>query len=290
MRYLTIIFQSFAICFVLGTLSSAIADEARGVTLITVNSLADPGTGGCDAAQCTLREAVALAASTADDQTIEFEPGLSGTITLGSTLTINSNGVTINGPGPDVIQLSGNAASRVLRLQNTDAVVLGLTIRDGNSGSDSGGGIRIDGSGEPLLENLRIINNSTTGQGAGIFLFFSGATLRNLEISDNIGATSPLLINGSEGDNVLVENVTISGNVSNQQAAGLRVLTNTGQTVSLRYLTVVNNSGGSAGAIISGTNGVTNVEASLFCRQRRRRSEFLQRSGQRQQQRHRRPR
>ena len=43
-----------------------------------VNSLADPGDGSCNAAQCTLREAIESPGAT----TITFAPGLTGTITL----------------------------------------------------------------------------------------------------------------------------------------------------------------------------------------------------------------
>jgi CSLREA domain-containing protein len=50
---------------------------ARTAAIRVVNSLADPGDGVCTAVQCTLREAIANAATTA----ITFAPGLVGTIT-----------------------------------------------------------------------------------------------------------------------------------------------------------------------------------------------------------------
>jgi len=248
------------------TLASSVwaAPDSRGADIFTVNSLADPGDDGCNVAECTLREAILAASAIAGEKVIEFQPGLAGTILLSSELLINFNGLTIEGPGPDVIQVSGNNASRVFLLNGSDVVIRGLTIRDGNTGTDNGAGFRILGPGSPTLENLRITNNTNIGQGAGIWLFFSPATLRHLEISDNTGALAALLINGSEGHDVLVENVTISGNVANQQASGLQVLSNAGQTVTLRYLTVANNSGSSLGASISGSAGVVAVEASLF--------------------------
>jgi len=244
-------------------LTGVCAAEQRGADLLMVNSLADPGTGVCDAAECTLREAIAQAASIPGQVTIEFEPGLSGAITLGAELLISFNGLTINGPGPEVIEISGNNATRVFTLSNSDAIIRGLTIRDGNSGSGNGAGISISGDGSPVLEHLRIVNNVNTGQGAGVWVFFGGATLRNLEISDNTGFLAALLINGAEGDHVLVENVTISGNVGNQQATGLQILANSGQNVTLRYLTVTNNTGSQRGASISGSGQII-VEASIF--------------------------
>src|SRR5437870_1996048 len=72
----------------------------------TVTNLADDGPG-------SLRDAIAI---TPPGGTIDFEPGLSGSIRLtNDTLTL-ANDVTIAGPGPNVITISGNKAFQVLTI------------------------------------------------------------------------------------------------------------------------------------------------------------------------------
>src|SRR5262249_37547370 len=70
--------------------------------LTTVTTLADSGTG-------SLRKALT---DTPAKGTIDFQPGLSGTIVLKGLLTV-SKSVTINGPGPSVITVSGNDVTGV---------------------------------------------------------------------------------------------------------------------------------------------------------------------------------
>src|SRR6185436_3029322 len=99
-----------------------------GVTLIaapavaqadtfTVNSLADPGTGTCDAAECTLREAVEAANSNSGADVVTFEAGLTGQINLGDGdgyIAFSGDGdIDIQGPGADQITVSGNDADQV---------------------------------------------------------------------------------------------------------------------------------------------------------------------------------
>jgi len=84
---------------------------------------------------------------------------LSGTITLTSLLpTINSN-LTINGPGANVLAISGNHASGIFSISGTVAIN-GLTLKDGNAGS--GGGIENTGtvtvSNSTLTRNLARVN------------------------------------------------------------------------------------------------------------------------------------
>lgn len=242
--------------------------DTRGVTTFEVNSLNDPGSGGCDISECTLREAISAAAGAGGPTLIEFDPALTGTIVLGSQLLINFNGLTIEGPGPDAITVSGNNATRVLRIFSADPVIRGLTIANGNSIDDpqnsSGAGIYVSNSANPLLENLRIVDNESDSIGGGVNMFFTSGTIRNCEVANNTAARgSGIAINGSAGHNVLVENTTISGNIANQAESGLNVLTNAGQTVTIRYVTVSANTGAPNGAIISG-NGQEIIESSVF--------------------------
>jgi hypothetical protein len=107
----------------------------------TVNSILDPGVvAGCDATECTLREAIAAANATTDDDEINFDASLIGqTITLnGTQLTIADNGtLTLNGLGASQLSVSGDKASRVFNISSgADVTINNLTISDGNVAND----------------------------------------------------------------------------------------------------------------------------------------------------------
>src|SRR5258708_40102236 len=80
---------------------------ARAAT-ITVNSTADNGPGNCSTT-CTLRDALFVASTIVGATTISFDPNVFNvprTITLTSgTLTIQSDYLTINGPGANLLAI-----------------------------------------------------------------------------------------------------------------------------------------------------------------------------------------
>src|ERR671929_1202619 len=86
-------------------LLAALALPAAAATL-NVTTLNDSGAG-------SLRAAIAAANATPGADTITFQAGLTGTITLTSALQI-SQSVTIDGPGSSVLTLSGNNQVGVL--------------------------------------------------------------------------------------------------------------------------------------------------------------------------------
>jgi hypothetical protein len=221
----------------------------------TVNSLADNGVGDCAGITCTLRDALSESVTDGEPSGIDFAPGLSGVITLQQgELHIIGSDLDIQGPGPELITVSGNNASRVFNFNSSSSTMSlsGLTITDGYIASGQGAGVYIRGE-DIVLENLRVINNTTDFIGGGIAYFFSSGIIRNSEVSNNVAARgSGIAINGGDGDDVLVENVTISGNIGNQAESGINVLTNTNQTVTIRYVTVSNNTGSPNGAYIGG--------------------------------------
>ena len=103
----------------------------------TVTNLVDAGPG-------SLRDALA---TTPLGGMVDFQPGLSGTITLtNATLTITED-VTITGPGAGVITVSGNNTIQVFNLAPAVTVTMtGLTIANGSNPSGDGGGISSSGT------------------------------------------------------------------------------------------------------------------------------------------------
>jgi hypothetical protein len=116
-----------------------------------VSNRNDSGTG-------SLRQAIVSAAA---GDTITF--GITGTITLTSgALTIDKD-LSIQGPGPHHLKISGNHASRVFVIQGGTVTVAGMTISDGRADANS-----------PIL--------ASTGGG---ILNYASLTLSNDVVSDN---------------------------------------------------------------------------------------------------------
>src|SRR5689334_12815871 len=101
-RITTVMKAAIAAACVIVWLSCFTASGAAAT--LTVTNTNDNGAG-------SLRDAINAAAYEGD--TINFAPGVSGTITLtGGQLTITKN-LTINGPGANVLTISGGMASRI---------------------------------------------------------------------------------------------------------------------------------------------------------------------------------
>ena len=145
--------------------------SAQGATL-TVANLNDDGAG-------SLRQAVADAAN--NDQ-IEFDNSLSGTLTLTSgTLTLAGKSVTIVGPGAAVVEINGNE-KRVFAVANGTLAISGLTFRNGLAAGGHGGAIWITG-GQLSLANCEFFDNAATGisggdGGFGGAVFATGAVVQ----------------------------------------------------------------------------------------------------------------
>jgi hypothetical protein len=144
--------------------------ETRALpSTITVTDLADDGPG-------SLRAAVTQAAV---GDTIDFAPGLSGTILLTSgELAINQS-LSIAGPGSDQIAVSGGATTRVFEVGAGAAVAIGgLTITGGHvaaPGFSTGVGAGVANYGSLTLTDCDIVDNAILGSsnslalGAGIY-------------------------------------------------------------------------------------------------------------------------
>ena len=126
---------------------------------ITVTSTADSGPG-------TLRAALASAAS---GDTIDVT-GVSGTIPLTSGELLVSKSVTIHGPGPAALTVSGEYASRVFNVTGANVTIRGLTIAYGY-GNLNGAGINAGGSpGSVIAVSDCVVNNNySSTNGGGIF-------------------------------------------------------------------------------------------------------------------------
>jgi hypothetical protein len=166
----------------------------------------------------SLRDAIA---TTPDGGTVDFQPGLTGTITLTSgELAINKD-LTIEGPGADVITVSGNNASqvfdRVFYIGNFTVAISGLTIAKGMQGY--GGGIA--NSGTLTITASTFSGNSASESGGGIInaatLIITGCTFSANTAVDESGNGG-----GIENDGTLtITASTFSGNSARNGAGSI---------------------------------------------------------------------
>ena len=143
-----------------------------------------------------------------DGSMIEFSPTVSGSaqsITLSSTLTLSETAgpLVIEGPGANLLTVSGNNAVEVFSIgTGVSAQLTGLTISDGLA--VQGGGLAIDG-GTVSLTNVTVSNNQAAGAngaagatpgaagdggtsalGGGIYLNGGSLTLNDDTIASNV--------------------------------------------------------------------------------------------------------
>ncbi len=129
--------------------------DSFAATIIVINTN-DSGSG-------SLRDAIASAAS---GDTINFNLAYPATINLNSTLTIGKD-LTISGPGPSNLAISGGGAVRVISIgvcssnsvpcSGIKATIFGVTIENG-SGYYGGGGVY--NSGTLTVSNCTLTANS----------------------------------------------------------------------------------------------------------------------------------
>src|SRR2546425_4393202 len=234
------------------TLLLARPPVSRAATTITVTSTADPG-GTCPGATCTLRQAIATAAS---GDTINFNLPANSTIRLFSDeLVINKN-LTINGPGANLLtvqrsRFAGTPDFRIFNIQaSINVTISGLTINNGKA--PFGGGIFNQGT--LTISNSTISGNTaSSGPGGGIqndcqFGCPAGViatmTITNSTISGNTASSQGGGISSGSKSGTTITNSTISGNSA---ASGGGIWTNV--TVTLTNSTISGNSANFGGGI-----------------------------------------
>jgi CSLREA domain-containing protein len=170
-----------AILFALTTLLPFVA---QAKSHLTVNTLDDVNDGVCDAASCSLREAIAASEPSAQ---INFASGLTGTIALTDLtgeLEIIKN-LEITGPGNDKLTISGSNETRIFFVGNNASFTLqDVTLANGFT-AIGGAAIRTDINTSTDLTDVILENNRTTGAGGAIFNE-GNMTLKRSIIRNNI--------------------------------------------------------------------------------------------------------
>jgi hypothetical protein len=166
--------------------------EERAVpSVFTVTDLGDAGVG--QDFQGDLR--YAINAANANDEAsnvIVFDPSLAGTITLTRGPLVITKDLEIDGPGQDLLTISGNNHSGVFNITDNPQVqtvtMTGLTIAGGTGvpvgGQQVGGGIYNDHA-DLTLSNCSVSGNAVGGNGGGIYQNQGTVTLDGSAVSGN---------------------------------------------------------------------------------------------------------
>ncbi len=229
-------FKAVALAFLLAALVAilALANPAWAATF-NVTKTADTNDGTCNAADCSLREAIVAANAAAGADTINVPAGdyvLSIANTLGEEndsaegdLDINGD-LTIIGAGARTTTIDANGIDRVLHIPSSVTVdISGVTITGGEIVGDGGGISTAFSNSDLTLTNVAVTGNTASneggGEGGGIYFYAGTLIITKSTISGNTAEGD--VGNGSGGGgggiyvddgDITITNSTISGNTA----------------------------------------------------------------------------
>jgi CSLREA domain-containing protein len=234
---------------------------------LTVTKTADTNDGVCNS-DCSLREAVAIANANADGggSAIMFDPAVFGssqtiTLALGELVVEQDRRVSFTGPGGGLLTISGNNASRILRVKrDANVSISGLTLSNGSA--NEGGAIYVELNGIVTTVAIAnsVISNNTAATGSAIrtagqsTLTISASTISENTANGSNGGGGAIVFNNGT---LTMTNCTVSSNHStgtNTLAGGIN---GGNSTFTLTDSTITGNSGG--GVAAGGTSTITNT-------------------------------
>jgi len=188
--------------------------------------------------EAELRNALDMAATNGEDDTINIAAGTyntDGTTFEYGEPSEENFALTIAGAGAGATILDGGNGEQVLDIFqiflddfNADVTITGLTIRNGNDPTPTGGGglfVQTD-SANITIENCEFSDNSAdgTGGGASVQSFSGNITLTNNTFTDNTadGAGGGASVGNESGDITLTDN-TFTDNSADNNGGGATV-------------------------------------------------------------------
>ena len=139
---------------------------AVAASAATVTTLEDSVPG-------SLRQAIIEASP---GETIDF--AVTGTIVLTDGPLVITRDVTLQGPGPGSLSVSGGNLDRVMTISGASATVSGLTITSGFFRGD-GGGVHVDVDASFVAASCVFVFNRAIGERGSPFLDFRGGAIFN---------------------------------------------------------------------------------------------------------------
>jgi uncharacterized repeat protein (TIGR01451 family) len=247
---------------VVGLLCLALPATGAAATF-TVNDTGDgPVTGTCAPGEtCTLRDALAAAQASADEDNSISLPAGRITLTEGELGYARDGALAIVGAGARKTIVDGAGASRVFDIEaggdTLDATFAALTVTGGNEPTNGGfagdgGGILFgDGGGELTLRGVAIVGNTTTLNGGGVAAPLESTAPKTVVVEDStisqnkvaggvgVGLGGGLYVTGSlEMVNSTVASNTIENELALNEGGG--VLAGPGTGTEPTETTIVN--------------------------------------------------
>jgi len=250
-------FQRGSMSMLVCAFLAAWAPAARGATF-TVTTVDDAGAG-------SLRDAIDQANLAAGADQIDFQAGLTGTIILATTLPDITEEVTINGPGPRLISITGSNLRRCM-IVNSSATIIGLRLANGFT--DQGAGIRFDAANGTLTVNdCHFDQHLATGEGGAICILAGSFELERCTFTTDQSASEGGVIWYGQGGGTptgSIINCTFVNNFASQLGGAVRQDDTTAYTTAITNCTFVVNNAGSGGGAISVAGGTMTLRNSLF--------------------------
>ncbi len=205
------------------SLGAALAGQPAQAATFLVSNLNDAGPG-------SLRQAVADAEAATGPDVVQFQAGLTGTITLTTGEIGIKDSVDIQGPGTSVISVSGNDASRIFYLYNSSnpapsVSISGLTLTHGKAGKGNGGAV--SDRGESLTLDNVAVTSSMANDGGGVFLAAADGggpfslTIQNSVLSGNTAVSGGAIYAYYTTGPVLIQHTQITGNNATNKGGGV---------------------------------------------------------------------
>lgn len=233
------------------------ATSAYGAT-ITVTSLDDAGAG-------TLREAITTANGSAGADEIVFNAGLNGVIPLASDLPAITEQLTIAGPGPRNVTISGQNTRRVLSA-NASLTISGVRLANGFT--DRGAGIAFnDSTGMLTVADCHFDQNTVTVDGGAIVILAGSVKVeRTTFTTDQAAGNGGVIWYGQGGGTptATFTNCTFVNNFASSNGGAIRQFNTTAYTSALTNCTFVVNNAGSGGGAIAVAGGSMTLLNNLF--------------------------
>jgi len=211
----------------------------------------------------SLRQAINDSNALGGGNIIIISNSVAGTITLTSGALIISTNATIVGPGPHLLTISGNNASRVFNISGGTVAISGLTIANGRPGGNEYGGGMINFANLSVSNCLLTSNTAHYGGGA----IYSPGNLM-VEHCAFVGNTASSLEGGAlniDGGTAVVKNTTIVSNACGLDGGGISK--SGGGSLTVLQCTIVANRSLSPSAIdeyVGGVSGSFSVGGSII--------------------------
>jgi hypothetical protein len=229
-------------------------------TTLVVTNTSDSGAG-------SLRQAITDANAAPGPNTINFNiPGNAPyTIALGSELPIITDALTITGPGPRILSITGSNARRVL---NAVAPLTISGIRLANGFTDRGAGIAFNSTSGPLnVSDCHFDQHLATADGGAIAMIAGSASIQRCTFTTDQAAGSGGVIwygQGGGSPTMTITNCTFVNNFASSNGGAIRQFNTTAYASAITNCTFVVNNAGSLGGAIAVVGGTMTLQNNLF--------------------------